>query len=396
MSGRECSFASDLSCSSTGSTTPNSSTISDSDKPLPTIPQPLTAPSTPPPIIQDTINPNHVDLILHLTSERGKDMFNLATQYGPYNDNITLGLRIGIEHPYLLHVLLAFASRHLAFLNPQRRKHYLDQAVSLQTRAVSLFNSRFSHVLLAGKVDQNNCVPVLVFSSVLGNHLLADALLSSTRSSTCQKGADSSCSPLIDPVEEGSCLDLFLDRYVQCTTVHRGIYTIATTAWSLLMQSDIAPILVCSLRVTSRVPTGSQCNLLWELIDISTSLSEEEKEGCRRSIKYLQVGLDALLAERSGTGKEEEEEERERQNGNERYQMVFSWTFLVPPEVTAMLAAKRPEALVLLGWYALLLHYARDMWQVGGAGRYILRALLENLAPDWHCWLEHPREVMGL
>jgi hypothetical protein len=252
-----------------------------------------------------------------------------------------------------LHQLLAFSARHLAFLHPECSASYLHRTVTLQTRAVSLFNAAWT------EVDQSNCVAILLFSSILGHHLLADTLAKR------------------DP----GGLEAFITHYMECVEMHRGIHTVASTAWPLLMESELEPILSWSSGFNSRPPRGNHCQRIRELVDGADGLGEEDKEACRLAIQYLQVGFDAVLAE------EEEEEEQ----GN-RHQMIFSWTVLAPPEFTGLLAAKRPEVLVLLGYYALLLHYGRNMWQVGDAGAYILGIIVDYLGPEWDHWLEYPRE----
>ena len=133
---------------------------------------------------------------------------------------------------------------------------------------------------------------------------------------------------------------------------------------------------------TSRTPYGNHCQLLYEMVDSANGLNYSEKEMCRGEIKYLQVGFDAILLE-------------ELDDMGNRYQMLFSWTMLAPREFRGLLQAKRPEVLVLLGYYALMLHYGRHMWQVGDAGAYILELVYNYLSPEWHHWLKYPREAIA-
>jgi hypothetical protein len=284
-------------------------------------------------------------------------VFSLGADISAYPSGFSLALKTGLSSPYLLHQLLAFSARHLAFLHPERSTSYLHQAFTLQTRAISLFNAAWTE-----EVNQSNCVAILLFSSILGHHLLADTLAKR------------------DP----GGLDAFMARYVQCVGMHRGIHTIAKTAWPLLMESELEPILSWSSGFTSRPPRGSHCQQLRELVDGSEGLREQDKEACRLAIQYLQVGFDAALAV--------EGEEELKAN---RHQMIFSWTMLAPPEFTGLLAAKRPEVLVLLAYYALLLHYGRKMWQVGDAGAYILGIIVDYLGPEWGHWLEYPRATVA-
>ena len=369
MSGRDCSFASQAPAedlSTLGNTSSNERSISPGDNhsqggvDLPDV-TPLIAasPSNPEPperqsinnhqdpTLDDAVNLSHMELLIHMILDKGMFPPGGVTDYA---SSISLGLNIGLKSPYLLHQLLAFSARHLAFLHPNRSASYLHQAVTLQTRAVSLFNAAWT------EVDQSNCVAVLLFSSILGHHLLADTL-----------------------AKRGGGLQAFMTHYMQCLEMHRGIYTVAKTAWPLLMESELEPILSWSAGFTSRLPRGDHCRRIRELVDGAERLGEEGREACRRAIQYLQVGFDAML------GGEEEEE-------GYRYEMIFSWTMLAPPEFTGLLAAKRPEALVLLGYYALLLHFGRSMWQVGDAGAYILGIIVEHLGPEWNHWLEYPRE----
>lgn len=301
---------------------------------------------------EEAINFNHMELIIHLTTN--KEMFNLG-DIDSSPSSFSLALQTGLESPYLLYQLLAFSARHLAFLHPNRFESYLHQAISLQTRAVSLFNA--SEI----KLSQSSSVSILLFSTILGHHLLADTLAK----------------------RDSHELEAFIAHYTQCVEMHRGIYTIATTAWPLLMESELKRILQRSSEFTSRAPRGNHCQRIRELVENTDGLREEDKAACRLAIRYLQIGFDAVLA----AGEEQEPDIQ--------YQMLFLWTVLVPREFTSLLAAFLPEPLVVLAYYALLLHYGKNMWQVGDAGVYILHMILEYLGPEWGYWLEYPSEKIG-
>lgn len=299
------------------------------------------------PTLDEAINLNHMELLTHWIIN--KDMFSL--DISDYPQDLSAAVKIGLGAPYLLHQMLAFSARHLAFLHPERSTSYLHQADSHQTRAVSLFNNTWT------EVDESNCVATLLFSSVLGHHLLADMLAK----------------------REPGGLDAFITHYTQCVETNRGIYTLAKAAWPLLMESELEPVMRLSSGFTSRQPRGNHCQRIRELVESSHELEENDKEACRRAIQYLQIGFDAMLAV-------EEEEQAYR------YQMIYSWTMLVPPEFARLVTAKRPEVLVLLAYYALLLHCGRNMWQVGDAGAYILGLIVDYLGPEWNHWLEYPRK----
>lgn len=316
--------------------------------------------------LDGALNLHHIELVTHLVSN--SDMFNLSFSVGDYFRRMTFVLRTGLDAPYLLHQLLAFSARHLASLHPRKSADYLHLASSLQMRAVSLFNATaLARTGAAAAVDGSNCVAVLAFSSVLGHHLLADVLA--------------------PPQRDPETLDGFLARYVQAMDMNRGVVVVSTASWPLLMTTEVGPTIAASAAFARREPKGQHCRGLQELVDGAAGLSGAEREACRRAVRHLQVGFDAV---------EEAQEDQEGEEDSYRHQMIFVWTMMAPPELAALLTAKRPEVLVLLGYYALLLYHGRRMWQVGDAGRYILGLIMDSLGPEWHPWLKYPREKMGV
>ena len=257
----------------------------------------------------------------------------------------------GLKWPFLMHQMLALSARHLAYLQPDAATSYLRQAMDMQTRALSLFNTSWK------QVNESNCLALLIFSTLLGYQLLADALTA-----------------------RGAGLDAFLERFLQCIETHRGVHAIAESAWPLLLESELQPVLSWSADFTSREPRGRQCQELLDLVQTSDALTPAEKEASRCAVGYLQVGFDAIL-------------DRAHEKGN-RHQMVLSWLTLLPDQVKNMLAAKRPEALIMLAYYALLLHYSRGLWLVNDAGRYVLDLVAGHL-PEWQPWLELPRQKIA-
>lgn len=303
----------------------------------------------------DGVDVNHMELLIHLSLER--DMFNLAVGVEDYHPSgLTLALTTSLKSPALMHQLLAFSSRHLAYKHPERSTFYSHQAVALQTSAITLFNAMYAASSFS--IDQSNCVIILLFASVLGHHTLADALV------------------LRSPGD----IQTFAGHYVQCIETHRGIFTIAGVAWPMLMQSKLRPILSQSLAFTSREPEGRHCQRGLEVIESSRMLSEEGREACRAALRYIQVGLDAM-------GSEKEE-------GN-RYQMICSWTLLVTPDFSSLLVAMQPEALMVLAHYGEMLHGGRHLWQIGDVGAHIVGIVAEHLGGDWSTCLAGPLQAVS-
>jgi hypothetical protein len=323
---------SEASCATQSSTTPGPSHTS-----RPTLYIYPTTTDQSEPIIDDLINLDHMELLLH--ANQAQDLFSLGGDRMVHQEYLTANqiLEMGVRHPYLLHQLLAFSARHLATIQPSRAAAHMHQAIALQTRAVSLFNASNAPITKA------TCVPILLFSTVLGHQVLTDTL--------CRRDAVS--------------LDAFLVQLAQCLDTLRGVFVIFQEAKPFWQESILEHILSLSSSLTSREPVGTRCQRVRDLVAASSSLSSDDKEACHVAIRYLQVGFDALLA-------------KDEQKGN-RYQMLFLWCILMPKEFIALLSAKNTEALVVLGHYAILLGYGRAIWQVGDAGAYMLGLLRTHL-----------------
>lgn len=260
-----------------------------------------------------------------------------------------LQLKACLGSPCLLYETLAVSARHLAFLHPHRASFYLHQAVTLQTKGLSLFNTSET------EINESNCIANLLFASTLGRHLLVDTLSK----------------------RDDAGLEDFLERYAQFAQLQLGMQSVARSSWPTLLESKLEPFLSLGARITRSPPRGSHCTRLRELIDGAEGMDADEKRVCREATRLLQVGFDI--------------HEDVLKEGYSRYQMVFSWTVSVPKDFLGLLVQKRPAALVALAYYAVLLHYSRDIWYVGHAGPYIVGMIGDFLDPEWDHWLEWPR-----
>ena len=297
------------------------------------------------------LNINHMELLIHLTVDNDIFCLSLGDEAFTNPAFLSLALKTGLKSLYLLHALLAISGLHLASLNPTRSDFYLRQAITLQSQSVSLFNSECQGI------SESNCVAILLFSSILGHHLLAETLAKR------------------DP----GGLQAFMANYIHCIEIHRGIHTIAMSAWPQLMESELEPILSSSSRFTSRSPRGNDCRDISELVNATEAFNEEDKEACQLMIRHLQVGFDAAATE--------------QQRGYRHY-MIYTWLMLAPPKFIDLLLKRRPEALILLAYYAVLLHYGKDLWQVGDSGVYVFCIIRDYVDPQWHTWLQYPQELI--
>ncbi|KAF1968490.1 putative C6 finger domain protein [Bimuria novae-zelandiae CBS 107.79] len=338
VSNQTCSFQ-NAATSQTSSVNGHSSTVSDTSPNGHTETEQHSADifphitSQPDPALENAINLEHMELLLNFIST--KDLFSLSRDREIHQKSLSISdiLDTGLRYPYLLHQLFAFSARHLATIRPSRAGSYLHQAITLQTRAVVLFNTSYT------PITQETCVPILLFSTALGHHVLTDTLSK----------------------RDAEDLASFIKHFVQCLETLKGVFIIFREARPFWEKSVLSDILSRSSSLTSRPPVGAHCQGVKKLVEASPNLNTDEKRACQEAIRILQIGYDAISSEHEEPGNQ--------------YQMLFLWCILVPREFIALIAAKNTEAMVVLGYYARLLRYGRAMWQVEDAGDYIFGLL---------------------
>ena len=306
------------------------------------------------PLEDEFVNLDHTEHLVHLVAD-GFDLLGNATVPSP-TAFFTYAVRRGLQCPYLLCQMLALSARHSSSTRSSQSDRYYSQALALQTRALSLFNEAIV------TLDESNCVDVMIFATMLGHHLLTDTLA---------VGA----SRLGD-------LNVVVEAFTSGLCTHRGAYSIGMFLRPTLINSDGVEFKqTCAQGASflSSEPRGKQCQLLYDLCNRNTRLTSGEKDSLYLMIRYLQIGIDALSCDET----------------KDRHQMIYSWPMLAPEHFTTMMDDKRPEALVLLGWYAALLHHGRSMWQVGEAGASILDLTSAYLGDSWSFELKYPRDVIN-
>ena len=70
------------------------------------------------------------------------------------------------------------------------------------------------------------------------------------------------------------------------------------------------------------------------------------------------------------------------------------WLILVPPAYTELLVQRTPEALVILGHFAVVLHKLRDCWNVGDAGQKLILVVEAHLEETWRETLSWPKSFV--
>jgi hypothetical protein len=111
------------------------------------------------------INLQHLELLHHFVTNTYTTMSDdpeiLESWRGPV-------IRIGFNCPFFLLEMLAVSALHLAHLRPEQAHHYYTISTELQSQALTNFTVQQL------VVDETNCAAVLLFTSFMAFHVLAD------------------------------------------------------------------------------------------------------------------------------------------------------------------------------------------------------------------------------
>lgn len=258
--------------------------------------------------------------------------------------------------PYLMDEFLALAAAHKSTLVPADRKaFYRTEATRLQNRALSQVDLSNLDAL-----DQNP-MAVFLFASLLSQHVMFDIL------SARDKGGN----------------DL-LDNLVHCFGLHRGVRLVAGRAWPQV-EARMLPILVgrhqLGLGNLSVTGPGDECDGLKKLID-SRPLSEDASKACREAVEILQKLFD--------------EQRTAVSSGTRHVTVVQGWPVRIPTYYVELVDQRVPESLVILAYYGVLLHRARDYWAIGDTGTRLVQCISNILGGYWARWLGWPRQILDV
>ncbi|KAL4866014.1 hypothetical protein BDV12DRAFT_210738 [Aspergillus spectabilis] len=255
-----------------------------------------------------------------------------------------------ITTPYLVNEMLAFSALHLSTLRPHQRDFYHYHAAQLQTYALTIFKASNP------EVTEETCVPLFLFTSVLGVHMLCDTLI----------------------YREGD-FDHFMTRFVHYHRLQHGVRTVVAQAWSHLHDSPVKEAFDVGMvlyRFDGRLGPG--CGKLLALIE-EAKLGSELTATYQQSIQSLQACTNVANSDDAGYA---------QVNG------VITWPAIASLDFSDHLQERRPEALVILAHYAVLLHQHRSSWLFADSGRFVIEGVNRYLGEEWEEWLRWPNQAL--
>lgn len=290
----------------------------------------------------DLFDLSHLALYHHLLMNRF-----VITLTDPTHENIVdYVFEYAFQAPYLMNQLLALAALHLS-KPPLGQQPYYQLATSLQTRALASFNQERQ------EISDDTCIPIFLFTSLVGLHVLCDTLQGPRETSHA-----------------------FFDRFISYLLIHRGVRAVTTQTWKTLRNSRFGPLFqrIQDASTTSESNAEPPIDILNKMIEANASPSSANKY--RNVISALQRSFTLHKSLEGSSG------------GQLNAIVAFCLDF--NDEYLHLLRQRQPEALVILAFFAVLLHWNRRFWVIGDGGQFLIRSIADDLGQYWAKWLQWP------
>lgn len=293
----------------------------------------------------------HMVLLHHAERDLGYIMA-IEGAMGPILD---IAVDSASTSPFLLHQLLAISALHLSSVvqEEDRKSFYHHHATNLQTRALEMFNEAKEGI------SDHNYLPSFLFATLLGIHVLRETL----------KNQDQG-------------LGNFVSAFVSYAHLHRGVRAVIAGYWPEIQESDLKPLLyiVQHFNDADTFVKGTETRGLQTFFESNDEILSSAAKVSLEALDWVQWMIDVRS--------------REPTRPDVAINAVLSWPCIISDNYIDALYQRRPEAIIVLAYYAALMHKHRTFWIFGNAGSSLVQLIALHLGPFWNQALAWPLQVL--
>ncbi|KAH7385034.1 hypothetical protein BKA64DRAFT_156324 [Cadophora sp. MPI-SDFR-AT-0126] len=255
------------------------------------------------------------------------------------------------KYDFLIHSILSVSGFHLARYSstPQQRRQYSEAAIAHYNATIALFRK-----ILIEDITPSNCHAVFACSGMI---------------------FVSSCAQ--------PRLDLEYSRVLEWFTLLRGVSTIVNPCLEWVSVGPFARMVNPEPRPTTTDPgaEGMKAEYFDEHLD--ALLEFFYRTATAADYEILQAALGLLRHTFAGQAPHE-------------VRSLFWWPVTISTEYLGLLVAGRPEAMVVLACYCVLLYKWEHRWWLDGWPEFMLKVVDRELGGRLSCWMRWPMETMGM
>jgi hypothetical protein len=297
-----------------------------------------------------------MELLHHWTTVTCQASMDFATAIELHRTTV---VQMGFEYPFLMHLLLAMAARHLVYLRPRKQSTYRHAADTHAASGLSLFQLEIANL------TTKNCHACFAFSTSLGLFAWASQEL------------DKPSALFFKPSSNYQAADI---RWVN---LHRGTSTILRELWPVLESGPCHVLFDDWKGLDPDRPDPLHRDdekHLRGLAGAWKDLPEKQKEILDTNLKVTIRSLSMV----------------DIHLGPSKLASGISWFSHISDEFIQMLSEKTPEALLIVCYYCVVLKRLGETWWMNGKAENLLRTVMTELGGGWETWTRWPMEkVLG-
>jgi len=271
-------------------------------------------------------------------------------------------VKYAFDYPFLLNQLLAMSALHLSTRRPSQSSFYREEATRLQSQGMRSFNETLQ------VLNHENIIPAFLFSAFQGIVTFFETFH--------------------DPAFEARDWTTFLENIVQSFRLLQSVRAIVYPWWQFLLTSEIRDILDDTSEDAIRCEhfndeVVDQFETMRAHLSQSPELDANQAAACDKAMEELIFVYKSAFY----TGELSTDDQTAAKHATR-------WFLLAPPAYTELLVQQKPEALVILGQFAVVLHKLRACWNVGDAAERLLLVVDAHLEESWRAALSWPKSVV--
>jgi hypothetical protein len=310
--------------------------------------EPITSSSSP------SLPMREFELLLHYTTSTAQTIGRDQATCSIWSTSVP---QIALQHPFLMHGILAISALHLARLHPEQRQEYTVLAAKHENIALPMYRSE------AVNITEQNCAAVFAFSALVVVYAMASPNQSGGFLFSGAGGVDG------------------LPEWIHLL---RGLSAVLSSVRHWLITTPLAPLLDRDRLKQHTLDPSDELHLsaLSSLFALSPYASAEKMEEIAVYQETLNILRDSFFTGPTSPTLPSQPS-------------PYLWAILVSESYIKFLNERRPEALVLLAYECVLLKRLEPSWFINGLARRLMGTICENLGSDWRFWIEWPLQEIG-
>ena len=294
-----------------------------------------------------------LELLHHFTTETCYTLSDRSQSHELWRVTVP---QVAFEHDFLMRGILAIAALHLSYLRQDKQSYWTHVAAKQQDAALSTFRSIMSHM------GESNCDALLALSSLIVVYGFESPKNSNSLGMFNYNGQES-------------------DEWLPLI---RGVNSIIMSVWPWIRNGRLKGLLHDHVQEPPRTELSrvlsEQLSHLDNMCDRASG-GPEVVSAYKAAVGALRLSL-------------------VRMNNRPQYEcevsIAFLWPVMIPQEYITMLNEKRPEALIILAHYCIILHQLDHYWWMKGWAPHIIDNIHRELDEDWLYYLQWPTNVISL